>query len=241
MPETDEWSLKRLAWAYGCAPKGSDEEEGLRLGLMRRCLRESGLDEAAAEKALLHAGETLSGRNDAQTGIYAGGVRIDGGHIDDDDPSLNAQIDASRRAEGKPTIVPKRGASVTRSEEIPEAMLMWTHSDWRSIEDCALGKTARAVVADRMWDATMCRVALERLRPLWGVLTADDVAILQQGGAVRWPRGRVQHLLEARLLDEETIQGYPSEQHWAFRTSPMGRACLREIVRHSVQKGRDDG
>lgn len=30
-----EWTLKRLAWAYGCAKKGSDEEREYRSRLVR--------------------------------------------------------------------------------------------------------------------------------------------------------------------------------------------------------------
>lgn len=40
-------SLKRLAWAYGCAKKGSDEERQLRELLVSKALEESGSEPRA--------------------------------------------------------------------------------------------------------------------------------------------------------------------------------------------------
>ena len=36
MIDTAGWSLKRLAWAYGCAPKDSDEERELCMALVAK-------------------------------------------------------------------------------------------------------------------------------------------------------------------------------------------------------------
>lgn len=35
-PNLEEWPLKRIAWVYGCAPKGSDDERELEALLMRK-------------------------------------------------------------------------------------------------------------------------------------------------------------------------------------------------------------
>jgi len=37
----DAASLKRIAWAYGCAPKGSDEERQLRTLLLEKLKHEA--------------------------------------------------------------------------------------------------------------------------------------------------------------------------------------------------------
>lgn len=47
--DADKCSLKRLAWAYGCAPKGSNEEVQLEMLLLRRAA--SDLNEIAASWA----------------------------------------------------------------------------------------------------------------------------------------------------------------------------------------------
>lgn len=39
-------SLKRIAWAYGCSPKGSEEEAEIRSLLVRKVLREDTSDTA---------------------------------------------------------------------------------------------------------------------------------------------------------------------------------------------------
>ena len=33
----NDWSLKRLAWAYGCSKKGSEEESRLLAALLEKC------------------------------------------------------------------------------------------------------------------------------------------------------------------------------------------------------------
>ena len=40
MPSPTPWTLKRLAWAFGCAGKGSSEENSLREELVRRIREE---------------------------------------------------------------------------------------------------------------------------------------------------------------------------------------------------------
>lgn len=60
---TEGWSLRRLAWAYGCSKKGTAEEERLRFELLRRCavelagsLHAAGLARALAELEVEYPG-----------------------------------------------------------------------------------------------------------------------------------------------------------------------------------------
>ena len=48
MTAPEPWTLKRLAWAYGCASKGSSEESSLRQELERR------IREAETERIVTH-------------------------------------------------------------------------------------------------------------------------------------------------------------------------------------------
>lgn len=41
MASPEPWTLKRLAWAYGCSQKGSSEEASLRRDLEERILAEA--------------------------------------------------------------------------------------------------------------------------------------------------------------------------------------------------------
>jgi len=102
MSASQPWTLKRLAWAYGCASKGSTEESSLREELERRVrepvvvhLRLRGrqlIDETPRIRRGEDGGQGRPGR--VEVGIHRGQTLLDeaariegGGRLQEETPS----------------------------------------------------------------------------------------------------------------------------------------------------------
>lgn len=110
MPSPTPWTLKRLAWAFGCAGKGSSEESSLREELTRR-IREEETERIVTHlrlrgRQLIDAVPTpLGGRVEA--GIHRGQALMDeaarieaGGRLHTEAPATPGEKPYSTRPNG---------------------------------------------------------------------------------------------------------------------------------------------